>query len=113
MEYVAFGTSGGIMAMTNTKYIYPDGKVCGERKTLYGPPMSVNCDNIDVDAVNKLYQMFTDDICSKTHNVPASFCHFIKIKKNDVEYEWVYIKPPTFLQNINDELNKMFEHNIV
>jgi len=107
IEYVAFGTNGGFIPTTTTKYIYPDGKVCQETKILYGnSTQSVNY-KIDVSIVNKLYQMFTDDICSQTYNVPASYCRFIEIKKNGVVYEWVFTKSPTFLENINDELQNI------
>jgi hypothetical protein len=107
MEYVAYGTSGGIMAMNTLTYIYPNGDRARITKSVYiKESQNNNLSSIDTNAVNQLYEMFTDDVCSKTHNIPSNFCHVIKIKKGGMTYKWVYSETPSFLENIHKVLAK-------
>jgi hypothetical protein len=107
MEYVAYGTSGGFMAMNTLTYIYPNGDRARITKSVYmNEPKNDNLTRVDINVVSQLYDMFTDDVCSKTHNIPSNFCHVIKIKKGGVTYKWVYSGTPSFLEDIHKVLEK-------
>jgi hypothetical protein len=116
MDYIALETTSCYSKVTNTKYIYQDGRIMHQKRSFKD---QLNKDQVieigrmdDINHVNHLFNHLSPEIIIQNYSYPSSMSSSIIFSKNNQIYKWSFDKsnPPLFLRELYFELEQVFNH---